>query len=72
MLLNHFPIYEITVDLQKLRVIADRYLVSGIGDGSINDTESREFRELLQKVQRECSPLGFKQTSEIADSIDGR
>jgi hypothetical protein len=72
MLLNHFPIYEITVDLQKLRVIADRYLISGIGDGSINDTESRQFRELLQKVQRECPPLGFKQTSEIAESIDGR
>jgi hypothetical protein len=72
MLLNHFPIYEITVDLQKLRVIADRYLASGIGDGPPNDTESGQFRALLEKVQRECPPLGFRQTSEIAESIDGR
>jgi hypothetical protein len=72
MLLNHFPIYEITVDLQKLRVIAERYLESRIGDRPLNDTESRQFRALLEKVQRECPPLGFKQTSEIAESIDGR
>jgi len=72
MLLNHFQIYEITVDMQKLRVIADRYLASGIGDGSINDTESGQFRALLEKVQRECPPLGFQQTSEIAESIAGR
>src|SRR6202047_3103251 len=72
MLLNHFPIYEITVDLQKLRVIAERYLASGIGDGPINDTESRQFRALLEKVRRECPPLGLIQTSEMAESIDGR
>jgi hypothetical protein len=70
MLLNHFPIYEMTVDLQKLRVIADRYLASSIGDGPIN--ESAQFRALLKKVQRECPPLGLMQTSEIAESIDVR
>jgi hypothetical protein len=72
MLLNYFPIYEITVDLQKLRVIADRYVVSRIGDGPINELESSQFRALLEKVQRECPPLGLMQTSEIAESIDGR
>jgi hypothetical protein len=72
MLLNHFPIYEITADLQKLLVIAQRYIASHIGDGSINETESGQFRALLQKVQRECPPLGLTQTSEIAESIDSR
>jgi hypothetical protein len=72
MLLNHFPIYEITIDLQKLRVIAERYVASRLGDGPINDLESRQFRALLEKVQRECPPLGLMQTSEIAESIDGR
>jgi hypothetical protein len=72
MLLNHFPIYEIIVDLQKLRVIADRYLASGIGNGPINELESAQLRALLKKVQQECPPLGLTQTSEIADSIDGR
>jgi hypothetical protein len=72
MLLNHFPIYEITVDLQKLRVIADRYLASRIGNGPINDLESRQFRELLEKIQQEFPPLGLTQTSEIAQSITGR
>jgi hypothetical protein len=70
--LNHFPIYEITVDLQELRVIADRYVGSKIGDGPLNDTESRQFRALLEKVRRECPSLGFQQTSEIAESIAGR
>jgi hypothetical protein len=72
MLLNHFPIYEITVDLQKLRVIAERYVVSGIGNGPINEPESLQLRALLEKVQRECPPLGLTQTSEVAESIDGR
>jgi hypothetical protein len=72
MLLNHFPIYEIVVDLQKLRVIADRYLASGIVNGAINDLESIQLRALLKKVQQECPPLGLTQTSEIAESIDGR
>lgn len=72
MLLSHFPIYELTVDLQKIRVIADRYLASGIGVGPMNDFEVRDFRGLLAKFQRECPPLGLTQTSEIAESIDGR
>jgi hypothetical protein len=72
MLLNHFPIYEITVDLQKLRVIADRYLASRIGDGPLNDLEAAELRALLEKVQRECPPLGLTQTSEVSESIAGR
>jgi hypothetical protein len=72
MLLNHFPIYEITVDLQKLRVIAERYVASKIGNGALNELESRQYRALLEKVQQECPPLGLTQTSEIAESIDGR
>jgi hypothetical protein len=72
MLLNHFPIFEITVDLQKLRVISDRYVASRIADGPLNDSESAQLRGLLEKVQRECPPLGLTQTSEIAESIAGR
>jgi hypothetical protein len=70
MLLNHFPIYEIIVDLQKLRVPADLYVASRIADRPIN--ESSQLRALLEKVQRECPPLGLMQTSEIAESIAGR
>jgi hypothetical protein len=72
MLLNYFPIYEITVDLQKLRVIAERYVVSNIGNGPLNDFEALQLRALLKKVQQECPALGLMQTSEIAESIDGR
>jgi hypothetical protein len=72
MLLNHFPIYEIIVDLQKLRVIAERCVAGRIGDGPLNDLESAQLRALLEKVQRECPPLGLTQTSEIAESIAGR
>jgi hypothetical protein len=72
MLLNHFPIYEIIIDLQELHVIASRYLASGIGNGSINDIESAQLLALLKKVQQECPPLGLTQTSEIAESINGR
>jgi hypothetical protein len=72
MLLSHFPIYEITVDLQQLRVIADRYLASGIGNGPLNDLEAAQLRALLEKVQRECPPLGLTQTYEVAESIAGR
>jgi hypothetical protein len=49
MLLNHFPIFEITVDLQKLRVISDRYVASRIADGPLNDSESAQFRGFLKK-----------------------
>jgi hypothetical protein len=72
MLLSHFPIYEITVDLQQLRVIADRYLASSIGNGPLNNLEAAQLRALLEKVQRECPPLGLTQTSEVAESIAGR
>jgi hypothetical protein len=72
MLLSHFPIYEITVDLQKLRAIADRYLASRIGDGPLNNLEIADLRALLERVQRECPPLGLTQTSEVAESIAGR
>jgi hypothetical protein len=72
MLLNYFPIYEIIVDLQKLRVMADRYVASSIGNGPLNDLEPLQLRALLEKVQRECPPLGLMQTSEIAESINSR
>jgi hypothetical protein len=72
MLLNHFPIYEIIVDLQKLRAPADLYIATGMADRPINDLESRQLRALLEKVQRECPPLGLMQTYEIAESISGR
>jgi hypothetical protein len=69
---NYYPIYGITVDLQKLRVIADRYLASKIGDRPLNDLESAELRALLEKVQRECPQLGLVEPAEIAESIAGR
>jgi hypothetical protein len=43
-----------------------------MGDGKLNDLETRNFRTLLEKVRRECPPLGLMQTAEIAESIDGR
>lgn len=72
MLLNYFPIYEIILDLQKLRVPAGLYIDSNIAGRAINEFESRAFRALLEKIQRECPPLGLMQPSEIAESINGR
>jgi hypothetical protein len=71
MLLNYFPIYEITIDLQTLRASAE-LLNSGKIVSQINEWNSRLFQELLEKIRRECPALDLIQPAEIAESIAKR
>jgi hypothetical protein len=71
MLLNYFPIYEITLQLQTLRASAELFNAGKIVS-QVNEWNSRGFQELLDKIRRECPTIGLTQPAEIAESVSNR
>jgi hypothetical protein len=73
MLQTYFPLYEIALALQKLRSSASLRGSSGYSSHrEVDEIDSAEFKAILEKIQRECPPLGLMQPAEIAESIIGR
>ena len=73
LLQSYSPIYEIALALQKLGSSANlRGGSSYSSSWKVDELDSAEFKAILEKIQRECPPLGLMQPTEIAKSIIGR
>jgi hypothetical protein len=66
MLQSYFPIYKISVDLQRLQRTAD------IHKGTrreVHDIDAKNFQILLKAIQRECLALGLIPRNEMAKRL---
>jgi hypothetical protein len=66
MLQSYFPIYKISVDLQRLRRTAEVYKDTR---RSVDDTDAESFQLLLKAIQRECLALGLTAPKEMAKRL---
>jgi hypothetical protein len=67
MLQSYFPIYQIAINLQKLRRTAELYK-----DGysqEVRESDAEDFLSLLKAIQRECLSLGLISTHEMAKRL---
>jgi hypothetical protein len=72
MLQSYLPIYEVAVDLGKLRYRAELSRQSGIFTSKISPEEQEVFRALVERVERVCLENDLTQTSDFAKRILGR
>jgi hypothetical protein len=66
MLQNYLPIYEIGVEIQRLRRTAELY--KG-GHHRVDQPDSMNFQALLQDIQRECLALRLTDPQEMAERL---
>ena len=66
MLQSYFPIYKISVDLQRLRRTADVHRGTS---QRVHDSDAKNFQLLLEAIQRECLALGLTAPNEMAKRL---
>ena len=57
MLQSYFPIYQIAIDLEKLRRTAAIY--KGGYSREVDKSDAKDFLSLLEAMQRDCLALGL-------------
>jgi hypothetical protein len=70
MLRSYFPIYQIALDLQRLRSSAE--ILKGTGSTKILPFGDADFLPLIETVQRVCLDHGLTYTSELAKRVISR
>jgi hypothetical protein len=67
MLKSYFPIYQIALELQKLRSEAElRKSGPAFLSGGMQEYHKRDFNDLLERITQECPNYGFTHTAELA------
>jgi hypothetical protein len=66
MLQSYFPIYQIAINLEKLRRTAEVW--KDISK-TVNDTDAEAFQVLLRAIQQECLALGLIPPHEMATRL---
>ncbi len=70
MLQTYLPIYEIALELQRLRRTAELYKDAGsTSSGIVSVSDAERFQALLKTIQRECLPLGLTPPGEMAKRL---
>jgi hypothetical protein len=66
MLQSYFPIYKISLDLQRLRRNAEIYRDS---NPKVDSIDAGAFQALIKEIYRECLALGLTNTYEMAERL---
>jgi hypothetical protein len=67
MLQSYFPIYQIAIDLEKLRRTAAIY--KGGYSREVDKSDAKDFLSLLEAIQRDCLALGLIPPMEMAKRL---
>jgi hypothetical protein len=66
MLRNYSPIYQIALDLESLRALAQVLKGPLSISPKVSPPDAQRFRVLLEMIQRKCADYNFTHTSELA------
>jgi hypothetical protein len=66
MLQSYFPIYKITVEIQRLQRTAEVFKDS---KRQVDEPDAKSFQLLLKEIHRECLALGLISAHEMASRL---